>query len=575
MNVKKIISQLLIRDNKLNKNTKKILNTKYKKYLNILFGVNEIPKNYVELLYRLYYNVELKTCEVCGKPTKFLNFTKGYQNTCSISCSLKTKSYNDKILEKYGGRGWSRNDIFKKTKETYIKKYGVENISSSDIIKAKIKKTCLERYGVDNVFKSDIIKNKIKQKINDKYGVDHISKSEYVKNKILIKNKNKSDVEKQQIINKIKTTTFKKYGVEYFSQTSSFKNKLQKRKKEEAFKRIQQFKHVIPLFTLEDYLGCHIKHKYKCNKCNLLFEDDINNGSEPICPSCNPSNISIIQNEINEFIKSLGFTTLTNDRTIISPKEIDIFIPSENIGFEINGLYWHSELLNISKTYHIEKTNIAAKNGIKIIHIFENEWEQQKEIVKSKISNLLKVTQYKLYARNCIIKEMSNSKVIEFLNKNHLQGYAHSNISIGLYYNNVCVACMTFGIPRFNKKYEWELIRFATLLNTNVIGGASKLFSYFIKNNCPTSIISYSDKRWNIGLLYDRLGFKKINETPPNYWYFKNKKLFNRTQFQKHKLKNLLETFDPKLTEWENMKNNGWNRIWDCGNDVYEWKVIK
>ena len=132
---------------------------------------------------------------------------------------------------------------------------------------------------------------------------------------------------------------------------------------------------------------------------------------------------------------------------------------------------------------------------------------------------------------------------------------------------------MTFSKPRFNKNYDYELIRFCNKLNTSVIGSASKLFNYFIKNYNPKSIISYANRRFSNGSIYETLGFKFLRKTEPNYFYFKRNVgiLMSRNQFQKHKLKDKLDIYNPELSEQENMFNNDYRRIYDCGNLVYEY----
>ena len=163
-----------------------------------------------------------------------------------------------------------------------------------------------------------------------------------------------------------------------------------------------------------------------------------------------------------------------------------------------------------------------------------------------------------------------------FLHNNHIQGYTASSISYGLTHNEELVSVMTFSKSRYTKKYEYELIRFCSKLDTNVVGGASKLFKHFINQHSPNTIVSYSDKSWNTGNVYTILGFKYSHTSAPNYHYFKpgNTILQSRLQFQKHKLSSKLDNFNSVLSEWDNMKNNGYNRIWDCGNDVFVWSLI-
>ncbi len=161
----------------------------------------------------------------------------------------------------------------------------------------------------------------------------------------------------------------------------------------------------------------------------------------------------------------------------------------------------------------------------------------------------------------------------EFLDNNHIQGGIRSSINIGLYNKDDLVALMCFSKERFSKKYEYELTRFCTKLDTSVIGGASRLMKYFERTYHPKSIVSYADRRWSMGKMYENLGFTLDHVSPPCYWYFKSNdeyKLHSRIQFQKHKLSKLLENYDESKSEMKNMIDNGWNAIYDCGNYVFK-----
>lgn len=164
----------------------------------------------------------------------------------------------------------------------------------------------------------------------------------------------------------------------------------------------------------------------------------------------------------------------------------------------------------------------------------------------------------------------------EFLSRNHLQGYSPSQRCFGLFYDNELVSLMSFCKSRYSKNHEWELLRFANRLNTSVVGGASKLFNHFKNVYKPRSVISYSHKDKFSGNIYKKMGFEYSHSSLPAYYYTKDYNTFeNRVRYQKHKLQKLLKTFDPNLTEWENMQNNGYDRIWDCGNDVLIYKRDK
>lgn len=295
----------------------------------------------------------------------------------------------------------------------------------------------------------------------------------------------------------------------------------------------------------------------------------------PICGSELKSFQSHGEQELSDIIRDSRIYIETNVRSLIYPKEIDIYIPSKRTAIEFNGLFWHSELGGKDKYYHLNKTLACEKKGIQLIHVFENEWLQSRDLVISRILSKLGKSK-RIYARKCNIHRVSSSDAKLFLNQNHIQKFRPASIHIGLEYAGNLVAIMSFGQSRFNKHIQWELIRYCSKLDTVVVGGASKIFKFFVKHYNPISIISYSDKRWNVGNLYRQLGFGFSHTSNPNYYYFlqrgsSQQRLLSRQNFQKHKLEGKLEKFDSNITEWENMKNNGYNRIWDCGNDVFVW----
>lgn len=198
--------------------------------------------------------------------------------------------------------------------------------------------------------------------------------------------------------------------------------------------------------------------------------------------------------------------------------ELDIFIPNKNIAIEYNGLYWHRDTVK-GKNYHLNKLNLCDAKNIRLINIFEDEWINKQAIVKARLKSILGLTPYKIYARKCVVKEITFAEAERFTTKYHLQGSAKSSVNLGLFYRGRLVAVMTFSHSRFNKKYNWELLRYCTVFNFNIIGGAGKLLSFF-KQKYVGSIISYADKRWSNGNLYKKLGFTELNDSPPNYWYF-------------------------------------------------------
>ena len=293
------------------------------------------------------------------------------------------------------------------------------------------------------------------------------------------------------------------------------------------------------------------------------------------CPECyrKAGGHSKIERNFQDWIKKY-IKIMPNQRFYDNKKykyELDVYIPSKKLGIELNGTYFHSEITgNKDKWYHINKTNFFKEKNITVIHFWEFEWNFKKEIVKSMIINKCNLNKNKLYARKCNIKEISPKEAKVFHEKNHLQGYRKSNINIGLFFKKELIQVASFSKPIFNSNFEYELIRFSTKLYTSVVGGFSKILKYFNKNY-STSLISYADKRYSKGEVYEKNGFELVADNPPNYLYTKNHSdFFNRISFQKHKLKEKLDIFDSNLTEWENMKLNNYDRIWDCGTLTYK-----
>lgn len=338
---------------------------------------------------------------------------------------------------------------------------------------------------------------------------------------------------------------------------------------EEALNRFKEIHGDTYDYSLVNYSNSIDKVKIICKDHGIFEQRPNNHIMGQGCPKCN-SVISKMELELYDFISQQGILVEQNNRKIIPPLELDIIIPDKKIAIEFNGNYWHSELGGKDKDYHLNKTKMCNSVNIQLLHFFESEWLYKKDIVKSLINSKLG-TSNRIYARNCKIVEVDTSYKNLKLNEWHLQGEDKSSVKLGLSFEGDIVSIMTFCKSRFTGKYEWELSRFASKLNTTIIGGASKLLNHFEKKYNPKNIVSYANKRYSNGNLYKQLNFIFKYDSPPNYFYSKGNmlELLTRQNFQKHKLKSKLDIFNPELSEWENMKNNGYNRIWDCGNGVW------
>jgi hypothetical protein len=293
------------------------------------------------------------------------------------------------------------------------------------------------------------------------------------------------------------------------------------------------------------------------------------------CRICNPKLTTSKQElEVFNFIRGLCDDAVSGDRSVLGGRELDILVPSAKIAFEYNGLYWHSELNRQQPKHLLWKQQHAYKLGYKLFHIFEDEWVNKRSIVESKIRAILSKLEHKVYARQCRIVMVENNEKNEFLIANHLQGLDVSGIRYGLIDgNDRLVAIATFKKTSFIKGgdgADFELSRYATLCNTSVVGGASKLFKRFINDHQPKRIVSYADRRWSFGKMYDTIGFKFEAHTPPCFWYMKGyTNRIHRAAFMKHSL--IERSADDSLTAWEIMQADGYDRIWDCGTLRYTW----
>ena len=331
-------------------------------------------------------------------------------------------------------------------------------------------------------------------------------------------------------------------------------------------------------YSKTNYINSHHLVSIICPEHGEFWQNPTYHLSGCGCQKCGMIT-SHYEDSLFDYIKSIYKGKIIRDnRTILSnlKQSLDIYIPDLKIAFEFDGLYWHNELNKPDKNYHLKKTEECLKKGIQLIHIFEDEWLYKQDIVKSRIKNLLGLITDKIYARKCIIKEITNKESKTFCENNHIQGGINSKYSFGLFFNNELVSVMTFGNKRKNLGSKsitdnYELLRFCNKLNTNVIGGASKLLKYFIKTYNPQEIISYADRKWSIGKLYETLNFKFSHKSQPNYFYVFGDKKKNRFNFRKNIL---IEKYNcPKnMTEHEFCLSQKWYRIYDCGTLVYVWK---
>lgn len=490
-----------------------------------------------------------------------------YGTTCVFQAEEIKNKIGDTNEIKYNSRNvFGSEEIKIKIRETVKNKYGTEWATQNEDVKEKTKQTCLDRFGVSSPMKSDEIKKKIIDGHIQKYGISHPLKIKYVDNKRLATN-----------LDKYKT----KHPFTSKKVLDDNRMRIRKLRYDDYITNLKH-KNLIMLLDRDSYINSQSGEvvEFKCTNCDSTFESVILHETRMFCDNC-ITTTSSAENELKDWLISLGIKNIEqNKRFYYKPHphryDIDLYLPDYNYGIEYHGLYYHKYAYNDSiigksdKKHHQNQYKFFKEKGIRLVQVFENEYLQRPNIVKSIIKSQLGLSDIKISSDDCIIIQLDNQTYKEFLNDNNLYGYTYSTIRLGLLFKNELVSVI--GISKSKSiKYQYEIIRFCSKLNTTITGSFNKLFSYFKTTNDVESVISYVDVRYFDGGSYKDWEYDGM--TDPNYYYFKSDlQLHNRMKYQKHKLENLLEYFESDLTEEMNMFNNGFNKIYDAGNLIFRYK---
>jgi len=544
-------------------------------------------------------------CDICGNESNncfkdYWNYTNGvvdkyYCNLCNKEVAKQT------CIDRYGVNNPMKSDkVKKKLKKSILDKYGVDHYSKTDEYKIKYKKTCMDRYGKTNTFQVDEFKESSKKTNLKNLGVEYPMQSKDVigkSRKTFFENWGKDWYSKTKDWKKrSEEISMEKYGVNHYSKTDEYKQRCintndiiwgghpskneffktrskisKERKTHIKYSELISEKYDTVSYHNEEFKILHIE----CNK-----EFSISKGllsarytmGKCICVECNPVGVqySFIESEIYNFIKEMCINCERNRKDLIKG-EIDIYLPDHNIGIEVNGIYWHSEIFKPSN-YHLDKTMQCKKSGIDLLHIWEDDWQHKRDIVKSIIKNRMGVVDKKIGARKCSIDIVGAKEYRQFLDENHIQGFSSCSIAIGLYSSGTLVSLMTFGWRRTNNKKEYELIRFCNKKHHSIMGSASKLFNFFLNNHYDgQNITSYEDISLFSGSLYSRLGFDDISLSDPNYFWVVDGVRKHRYNFSKRKLVN--DGFDKNMTEVEIMHSRGYYRIYSSGQKKWVYSI--
>ncbi|MEM4379580.1 MAG: hypothetical protein QXL01_02700 [Thermoplasmatales archaeon] len=478
-----------------------------------------------------------------------------YINT-STKCRLIDEKYGEfwcKIAQILSGKQKGHPQRAKeRARATNLERYGVEYPTQSKKIRDKIEQTNLKKYGTKAPAQNKDVQNKMIQTNIKRYGFKCSLQNEQVQEKRQETNRRRygaeNPLQNMDILNKVKQTNLKRYGVESTLESPEVKNKI-------AQTNLSKYGVTNPFASsaIQEQIKQTMMTKY-----GQVNPHNIPEIKAKMLESYKKRRPSSGEKELFDWIESLGFRPI---KTYIGKHEIDILIKERGIAIEYNGDYWHSEAnKNITKRYHYKKTKIAEEHNLQLIHIFESEWKNKKEICK----NFLKAKfglNTKIFARKCEIKEVSIGEANTFFDKYHLQGRARLFIAYGLYYKNELVSCAGFSRPhRQNMDNMPHLSRFVSKEDISVVGGLSKLCNHAY--NQLGKFISFVHLRLSSGSSYRKAGFELVKKLPPDYWYFDSNsgKIISKQARKKNKVNT-----PAGMTEHQHAILEGLFRIYDCG----------
>ena len=483
----------------------------------------------------------------------------GFVRGMLLSDELKQKrsaKAKETFLKKYGVDNPAKSkEVLDKIQKTNLERYGVECSAQSDVVKEKVKATNLKKYGVKYSFQAEEVKDKIKATNLERYGVDNPSKSEVIKSKIVESNRKNLGVDypmqSKDVMDKSIITSLEKYGTEYPNQSDIVKGKIEATTLEKygvsRVCKLDEFKQKV-IDTNRERYGVD----YTC----LLYSGKLKGNDS----SYNRDFAELLDNNNIKYAREFLLEKYSYDFKV------------GNTLIEINPTATHNTHFNpygknrIDVNYHRDKSNCANENGYNVIHVFD--WDDIDKVVQ-----LLK-DRVTVYARNCDIRVVSDVDTNNYLDMYHLQGTCRGQrIRLGLYYDNQLVSLMTFGKSRFNKNCEYELLRYCA--SHNVVGGAEKLFKYFVDTYKPNSVVSYCDTSKFSGKVYDTLSFEFIKTNKPRkHWYsMKERRHITDGLLLSQGYDRLFKESHGKGTSNEELiLARGYLPVYDCGQSTYIWR---
>lgn len=488
-------------------------------------------------------------CNSCSAPVKF-NSTIGFSTFCSTKCS---NSSPQKIAQ---------------IKATNLVRHGGHPLTSNPEVKAKKEATLLSRYGCTNVLSNE---SSVRKRIDDereartgyRHAIQNPEAQEHLKRLNLERLGVEYRFQSQEVQQQVTETVKERYGVSstllLLPEQKRIQSKISRSPSLDAYNKV-----IDDEWLINEYVSKEKTCTQIANELGYLDEQSIARRLTRLGIPIVSRQFSVGEREVSNVISALGIEVVNNDRNIVAPKELDIVVPSHRLAIEYCGLYWHSEEYK-SANYHQEKMEAANAAGYRLITIFEDEWNNRSDHIKTKLQHILGLSPTRVYARKCTIVDVSSIDKKAFLDRYHIQGNGPSSIQYGLEYEGEIVAVIAF-IAKQNGTYT--LNRYAT--SVTVPGGFSKLLKHAITTLPNVSRIeTFADLRWSEGHLYESTGFDKEYVIPPDYYWTDGISRWHKFGFRHSLLQSKLEHYDETLTEAQNCHNHGLYRIYDCGKVKY------
>lgn len=474
------------------------------------------------------------------KNSTFIDTVRGVEFFCSFN-------YLKKSLKKNPDRIFSPNkeEVANIFKTSSLKKYGVENMSQSTIIKLKKEETCLKNFGVKISFKNEECLKKRENTWLKKYGETNPNKNKEVKSRAVqsfLKNNNKEDILKKKI-----QTNREKFGYDFAVQNPEIKEKLK-----EVFiknKSIQKgldtkfFNGQISRINGKSILDVAKEKGVSYSTVSLVYKKY---GDQAV--ELYKKGKSSIEVFIQSFLDDLKVGYVF-DAFLDKKFRPDFLIEKHNLIIECDGMYWHSDKVIENNNYHKIKKDHYAKNGYKSLFFLEDEIRDKPQIVKSIIQHHLNLDK-KIGARKCQIQEIDKERSKAFFNQSHLMGNG-SGTCYALICDNEIVCAIQFRC-KSKKDGLFEVSRFCTKNGVSVAGGFSKLINHAIKKEKPNKIITFIDQRYGNGNYLKSIGWTFVGSHLSFKWTdYEN--TFHRMRFPGN------SGYDVDLA-----------KIWDCGQSKWE-----